>query len=217
MANSFNILNFENSLLIKHWLIVLSTEQLKKANSEYFEYTIFLNRIVDLVNDESVYFLLSSSIRDKLLEILNENRFKPGYEDLRGMTDDIIRAMNQMSALDESQKQMLLANYKAYNETCRKVSLAGYNELSYVVSSDIIAYDNLTGKLDIIENASAFVASLNYFISCAPEIFLNETIMENTRKKLNSIRGQTSPFDFSTKKYIKAVMNRVNCVNKKEE
>lgn len=217
MANNFDVVKFQNMLLVKHELVVGSVEKLKELNSDFSEYVRFINTLIDLINEENVYFLLDPSIMDKLLEFLNEDRFSSEYTKIRGVISDIIGAINRIKNVDEAEKQMLLANYKAYQEKSRGVKIDTYHDLLYVVSSDAIAFENIIGNIDIIEDDIMFVVSIKYFVNCAPEIFLNEQIYKNTVTILKRFSKMIRPLDIKSKVHMKKLLNNIDQLSKKEE
>lgn len=193
------------SLVVKNQLVNASIEQIMKINEGEARTKMFLSAINRLLKDETAFVLMDSRLLLKIEEFINERRFRYSNNELNRLINEIIIELNSIKTKNEDQINLLKNGYLAYQEDCRKIRVRENEELLCSMAYDIIVYMNLEkGSLAELEFDGLFLATTNYFLRTAPEIYDDSAFLEQTLQKIENGCYTRSFKNIGYRKYAKS-------------
>lgn len=213
----FSTKDLFNVLVLKNQLITLDYDKLKELYQDYDNYLLFLDSFSVLTNIDSGFLFLRDDILKKVEEIVNYNRFNTDPE-VYNTINEIIQYLNLIKGYSSIHKKIFRDSYLAYQEEIRKIDINSIDELMRVLANDaymVVALEEY--DIDFISDDKLFMASLNYLIETAPEIFQNTYIYDFFNKHLNSMEVKPLSFSFKIKRLLRDTQNNYQKVKQKEE
>jgi hypothetical protein len=218
MKEEYDIIDFENVLLLKNQLLNAPFDELREYYKDYDNYLAFLDAVAVLANTDSGFLLFYKDGIDKISRILQLNRFNIKDDAVREIIDSIITFLNRTSSYDERYENLVKLSYLTYQEDSRITSFDDEETFLSSISYDAIAYFALKdGNFELITADDLFLASVNYLFVSVPEFFKDPLVQERLitiLDKIDKTRGFSNRY---LRKYSKYTRKAYQKIKDKEE
>lgn len=201
--NGRTISDFELLLLFKNQLVFCDVDELKKIYSEIEDYSIFVDNVALMLNEEPAFLLLSKDFRKKIDVILETRRFTIDDDIISQEINEIALCLNELESIDDDTKNQRISNYKAYHENIRNEEYATIADFGITLANDCPTYYYLKGELDDRVKSSFEISSIIYFLETVPEMFNDPMVLKRLEFVLKDIAKDGSIFNPSKKRLAK--------------
>ena len=215
--------DYINLVALKNQLINAKLSVLlKDYNEDYFLYLQFLSSVIMLLETDSGFLLFSEEAKEKIYSIIDIHRFDDDKE-VSELVNEIIGELNAINGYPKEMKKLMKAQYLAYQEELRQVSILNGETLIQLMAYDALCLFSLNtqDEFELKPNEEySFLSSLNYLIGTCPEIFKDPDIKKNAEKAIDIIMKKGGFFNFKGRKYTKktqANFQKIKTMEKKKE
>ena len=216
--NDYSLEDFHKVLCLRNQLIYLSLPSLLKIYENYENYLFFLDCICHLISMDGAFLLFSPILIEKIESLLQIHRFDIESCEIKEGINEIIRYLNKLKSCDDFSKDLLKETYVTYQEETRGIHFRGEEQFFNCLGYDAVVYMALTeDKMDIIEEDSMFLSSINHFTRVIPELFSDEEIKERAMQKITEIENTKWPYPRKIRNYSKETKNNFQKIKQKEE
>lgn len=215
--------DYINLVALKNQLINAKLSVLlKDYNEDYLLYLQFLSSVIMLLETDSGFLLFSEEAKEKIYSIIDIHRFDDDKE-VSELVNEIIGELNAINGYPKEMKKLMKAQYLAYQEELRQVSILNGETLIQLMAYDALCLFSLNtqDEFELKPNEEySFLSSLNYLIGTCPEIFKDPDIKKNAEKAIDIIMKKGGFFNFKGRKYTKktqANFQKIKTMEKKKE
>ena len=215
--------DYINLVALKNQLINAKLSVLlKDYNDDYLLYLQFLSSVIMLLETDSGFLLFSEDAKEKIYSIIDIHRFDDDKE-VSELVNEIIGELNAINGYPKEMKKLMKAQYLAYQEELRQVSILNGETLIQLMAYDALCLFSLNtqDEFELKPNEEySFLSSLNYLIGTCPEIFKDPDIKKNAEKAIDIIMKKGGFFNFKGRKYTKktqANFQKIKTMEKKKE
>ena len=191
MDEKMEIHDFLNLINIKSQLINFDEKKLIELyKDDYEHYTLFLNSVGILLNNEPGFLLFDESYMDKIRTVMELHRFTSADSEVKDLINQIIIAFNAIDKLPEEEKAEYKYEYVLEQEALRDAGFYTEEEFIYSLNFDsFLAYALQKSELDYLRQCDddMTVMSINYMMELCPEFFYDSEVEKNAIMKLDSI------------------------------
>lgn len=191
---------FENKLVVKNQLLMMTKEELVDAYQSYEEYEGFIITVISLLREEMAFLCIDESINEKIRLVLDIYKFRVQDDNLYEVINGLVKCLNEIDVTDYEDKKTIVKDYYEYHKLIRNAKFNSSSDFLYSLGYDAFVFLYLKGEQDLPDASDSLVLfSICYIIDACPEFFRNECVYYMTMDKLNSLRKNTSLFDVSSK------------------
>jgi len=203
-------------LIFKNQLLCGSIEELKKFYTDEKCYLSFLDTIALVSQREPAFFLLSTELKNRILQIVDIYRFS-GKKEISDYVNEIVVYLNSIYNIPKEMSDLMIQSYIQFHEELRDTKFDNISDFLMALSYDAVLISALDdNNMDLLKGYDLNMSSFNYLMSTCPEFFDNKDIRNRVMNILNNEDVNSKPFS-KKKKYIKAMKKRFNDIAKKEE
>lgn len=195
--------DFEFLLLFKNQLVFSTEDKLKEIYSEIEDYSIFVDNIALMLNEEPAFLLLSKCFRKKIDSVLETRRFTIDDDIITHEINEITSRLNEIETMDEATKVKKILNYKAYHENIRNEEYETIADFGMTLANDCPTYYYLKGYFDERVKSSFEISSIIYFLDTVPEMFNDPEVLRKLEFVLRDIAKDGSIFNPSKRRLAK--------------
>lgn len=195
--------DFEFLLLFKNQLVFSTEDKLKEIYSEIEDYSIFVDNIALMLNEEPAFLLLSKCFRKKIDSVLETRRFTIDDDIITHEINEITSRLNEIETMDEATKVKKILNYKAYHENIRNEKYETIADFGMTLANDCPTYYYLKGYFDERVKSSFEISSIIYFLDTVPEMFNDPEVLGKLEFVLRDIAKDGSIFNPSKRRLAK--------------
>ncbi len=203
-------------LIFKNQLLCASIEELKKFYADEKCYLSFLDTIALVSQREPAFFLLSTELKSRILQIIDIYRYS-GNKEISDYVNEVVVYLNSIYNIPQELSDLMIQSYIQFHEELRDAKFDNISDFLMALSYDAVlvsALDN--NKMDLLKGYDLNMSSFNYLISTSPEFFDNKDIRDRVVNVLNNEEVNSRPFS-KKRKYIKSMKKKFNDTAKKEE
>lgn len=211
-----NLSDFEFLLLLKNQLVFLSTEELIKLYSEIEDYSIFIDNIALMLNEEDAFLCLSKDFRKKIDDMIATRRFTIKDDIINEKINEITKRLNEIESMDGYSKAQKVQNYKAYHENIRNEEYETIADFGLTLANDCPTYFYLKGNIKDRVKSSFEISSVTYFLEVVPEVFNEPNVLNKLEFLLTDISKSGSFFGSSKRRIAKDAKILLKSINKEE-
>lgn len=190
-----NLSDFEFLLLLKNQLVFLSTEELIKLYSEIEDYSIFIDNVALMLNEEDAFLCLSKDFRKKIDDVIATRRFTIKDDIINEEINEITKRLNEIENMDLFVKAQKVQNYKTYHENIRNEEYETIADFGLTLANDCPTYFYLKGNIEGRVKNSFEISSVTYFLEVVPEVFNDPSVLDKLKFLLTDISKSCSFFD----------------------
>lgn len=213
-----NFTNFKNFIYLKDQLLKADYQVLREMYEDYENYIAFVVAVVDILNNEPLFFLLNEDMIDEVENILSIHRFTKNDSDLKETINQIVIFFNQLIANNEEEKDLLYYDFVVNQEDMRRVIFKDENTLVQALSYDADVLEAIEdNNFTFLDKDPFTLMSINYLMSRCSNLFQDERISNNTIDQLNNISDRNNHFGGRVKAYSKDLKRTVQKIKKKNE
>lgn len=203
-------------LIFKNQLLCGSIEELKKFYTDEKCYLNFLDTIALVSQREPAFFLLSTELENRILQIIEIYRYS-GNVGISDYINEVVIYLNSIYNIPKEISDLMIRSYVQFHEELRDTKFANMSDFLMALSYDAVLVNALEdNKMDLLKGYDLNMSSFNYLLTTSPELFDNKDIRDRVMKILNNEEVNSKPFS-KRKKYIKAMKKRFNDIARKEE
>lgn len=195
--------DFEFLLLFKNQLVFSTEDKLKEIYSEIEDYSIFVDNVALMLNEEPAFLLLSKDFRRVIDSILATRRFTIKDDIITHEINEIALRLNELEAMDNRTKAERVSNYKTYHEKIRNEEYETIADFGMTLANDCPTYFYLKGHLDERVKSCFEISSIIYFLDVVPEMFNDPEVLKRLEFVLKDIAKDGSIFNPSKRRLAK--------------
>ena len=200
------LLRFAKMLDVKDKLLRLEKEELIEEYREMSKYTLFVEGVLALVEDDIDFFHFSA-LKEEVLEVFSLYRFDKSLDkSLIAKINKVITAFNSIKDIDDDTEK----RDTAMIDYCTKEIIAR----GFIFTDPVSLLESFTYDIDVFisildEDLSSFederfvLASLNYFGNVFKEMYEDEEIREVVKNYLEMVKKKKGLFRGKIKSYAK--------------
>ncbi|MBQ9019320.1 MAG: hypothetical protein IJ097_03285 [Bacilli bacterium] len=202
---------FENSLIMKNQLVTLPSKKLVSIYSDISDYRIFINYLIDLINDELPFLYLDKEFKYKIENVIELHRFDVSKEEKESINQIIcvLNTINDDFNLSLKEQEKVKKDYLEYQQSIRKLVFHSYDQLASSLGYDAIVMAALKNDLSFIKEDPYFLASMNYLLEVAPDGFFDEIMLKNATIKTSEIKESYSYLNLGIKANSIKILNKI--------
>ena len=200
------LLRFAKMLDVKDKLLRLEKEELIEEYREMSKYTLFVEGVLALVEDDIDFFHFSA-LKEEVFEVFSLYRFDKSLDkSLIAKINKVITAFNSIKDIDDDTEK----RDTAMIDYCTKEIIAR----GFIFTDPVSLLESFTYDIDVFisildEDLSSFederfvLASLNYFGNVFKEMYEDEEIREVVKNYLEMVKKKKGLFRGKIKSYAK--------------
>lgn len=215
----YDINDFFNVLYLKNMLLTKKNKELSNFYKELDDYLVFINTFIVLTNIDSGFLLLDKTIPEKILDVIQVNRYSDELNDeIKNVLNDLILYLNGLNNMSDNMKELYINQYVLYNAEVRNVNFLDSQQLFETLAFDAIAVIALnTNNEELIADKKRFLISLNYLMATVPEFFEDDKIRNFVDDILGDLNIDNDRNKRRFKKYLKTTRECFSKITVKEE
>lgn len=217
MNEEYDIIDFENLLLLKNQLVNAPFDELLECYKDYDNYLLFLDTVVLLANTDSAFLLFYKDGMEKILRIIQLYRFNTKDEKVIDVINQIIQYLNNIKLYDSTYENLLKLSYLSFHEESRISSFDREEDFIASLSYDAATYFALKDGNISINDYDLFLASVNYLFVIIPEFFKDSLVQERLIAILDKIDKTRGFSNRNLRKYSKYTRKAYQKIKDKEE
>ena len=203
-------------LIFKNQLLCGSMDQLKDFYKDEKRFLSFLDTIALVSQREPAFFLLSSELKNRILQIVEIHRFSANGNVL-DYINEILVYLNSLDSMPDNLKDIIVKSYMSFHEELRGNKFEDNEQFLQALSYDAIFVSAIDeNNMSLLKRHDLNMSSFNYLICTSPEFFEKKDVIERAMYVLNSEEKNAKIFS-KKKKQIRNVKKVLNNITKKEE
>lgn len=213
---SEELLDDMSLLIFKNQLLCGEMKDLKEFYKDERCFLNFLDTIALVSQREPAFFLISSEIKDRILQIIEIHRFSAN-EEVLAYINEILVYLNGFDNVSEDFANLMVQSYMSFHEKLRGIKFYDVTQFLQALSYDaafVTALDD--NDMDMLRFPEYNLSSFNYLICTSPDFFQRKEVMDRAIYILNNEENKAKIFS-KKKRQIKNLRNVLNHISTKEE
>ena len=212
---SEELLDDMSLLIFKNQLLCGEMKDLKEFYKDERCFLNFLDTIALVSQREPAFFLLSTEIKDRIIQIIDLYKYSAN-EEVLAYINEILIYLNGVDNIPEELANLMVKSYMEFHEKLRRTKFNDVYDFLSALSYDAIFISALDDdNMDSLTNHDLNISSFNYLICTSPDFFKDKKVMDRANILLDEERKDAKVFS-KKKNHIKDLRRTLNFIKKGE-
>lgn len=205
---------FIQLLEYKKNIMTLDKDSLNERYSTKEEYSKFLEQTLRVLENECVIYLLDDAIKNKIYDVVNQQRFIHRDPKLNEKSNEIIGQLNGLGTLSPERENAVIDEYICMHEDIRWLEFETLDDFITTISQDYDCYVGLkTGDTSLVEDVT-FLGAVAFFIAVNLDV-MTEEMYQTAKERCKQIE-KSSSFQLAKRKLKKGAQFTIDLIKEQK-